>query len=77
MVVKEAEAYYRAIFHSFETAWNIRDRHMFNTLIGERSCVEICPEQRSGVAGFDSQPRLGRGMRISISPLSVFPFLLG
>lgn len=34
-VVKEAEVYYRTIYESYEAAWIIRDRHMFNALVGE------------------------------------------
>lgn len=35
VVVKEAEVYYRKIYESYEDAWTIRDRHMFNALVGE------------------------------------------
>jgi erythromycin esterase-like protein len=31
-LVKNAEAYYRAMFHSNEESWNARDTHMFETL---------------------------------------------
>ena len=31
-VVRNAEAYYRAMHHSSEASWNLRDRHMFETL---------------------------------------------
>ena len=35
VVVKEAEEYYRTIYESYEAAWTIRDRYMFNALVGE------------------------------------------
>jgi erythromycin esterase-like protein len=31
-LVKNAEAYYRAMFHGSEDSWNLRDTHMFETL---------------------------------------------
>ncbi|MFC7537932.1 erythromycin esterase family protein [Sphingomonas sp. GCM10030256] len=31
-LVKNAEAYYRAMFHGSEESWNLRDTHMFETL---------------------------------------------
>lgn len=31
-IVREAERYYRAIYHGAAASWNLRDRHMFNTL---------------------------------------------
>ena len=31
-VVRNAEAYYRAMYQSSEASWNLRDRHMFETL---------------------------------------------
>jgi erythromycin esterase-like protein len=31
-LVKNAEAYYRAMFHGAEDSWNLRDTHMFKTL---------------------------------------------
>jgi erythromycin esterase-like protein len=36
LVVKDAEAYYRAMFKGGDvSAWNIRDRHMFDVIVGE------------------------------------------
>ena len=31
-IVREAERYYRAIYQGAAASWNLRDRHMFNTL---------------------------------------------
>jgi erythromycin esterase-like protein len=31
-IVREAERYYRAIYRGSAASWNLRDRHMFNTL---------------------------------------------
>jgi erythromycin esterase-like protein len=31
-LVKDAEAYYRAMYRGSEASWNLRDRHMFETL---------------------------------------------
>jgi erythromycin esterase-like protein len=31
-LVKDAEAYYRAMYQGAEESWNVRDRHMFDTL---------------------------------------------
>lgn len=32
LLVKDAEAYYRAMYHGSAESWNLRDRHMFDTL---------------------------------------------
>ena len=32
-LVKNAEAYYRAMYHGSEESWNLRDTHMFETLV--------------------------------------------
>ncbi|GAQ78059.1 hypothetical protein KFL_000070290 [Klebsormidium nitens] len=43
VVVKDAEAYYRTIYESYEAAWIIRDRHMFNALVAlKEHCEELC-----------------------------------
>jgi hypothetical protein len=35
LVVKDAEAYFRAMFRGGDvSAWNIRDRHMFDVIVG-------------------------------------------
>ncbi|GAQ78060.1 hypothetical protein KFL_000070300 [Klebsormidium nitens] len=43
IVVKEAEEYYRTIYESYESAWIIRDRHMFNALVAlKEHCEAMC-----------------------------------
>lgn len=37
-VVQDSEAYYRTLYESYDGAWNVRDRHMFNALVGESQC---------------------------------------
>ena len=40
IVVKNAERYYRTMFHGEVSSWNLRDRHMMDTLIGLVSHLE-------------------------------------
>ncbi|GAQ80535.1 hypothetical protein KFL_000560250 [Klebsormidium nitens] len=43
VVVKDAEVYYRNIYESYEDAWTIRDRHMFNSLEAlKEHCEALC-----------------------------------
>ncbi|HKX61580.1 MAG TPA: erythromycin esterase family protein, partial [Verrucomicrobiae bacterium] len=40
LVVKNAERYYRTMFHGEVSSWNLRDRHMMDTLISLASHLE-------------------------------------
>jgi protein-L-isoaspartate(D-aspartate) O-methyltransferase len=51
-VVAEAEQYYRAIYYGDAEAWNLRDRHMFETL--ERVMAHRGPESKAVVWAHNS-----------------------
>jgi erythromycin esterase-like protein len=62
-VVADAERYYRAMYYISATSWNLRDRHMFDTL---RSLLAFYgPESRGIVWAHNSHVGDARGTEMS------------
>ncbi len=49
-VVRDAEAYYRHMFHGRVSTWNLRDRHMVDTLVDLAAHLDRVGSQRVGRA---------------------------
>ncbi|KAI1640847.1 putative erythromycin esterase [Biscogniauxia mediterranea] len=56
-VVRDAEEYYRAIFHGDRTSWNLRDTHMFNALT---RLLELRPGSKAVIWAHNSHVGDGR-----------------
>ncbi len=76
-VIKSAEGYYRAMFHGDMNAWNLRDRHMFDTLLaldrhlgGAQRGTKIVVWAHNSHLGDARATEMGRAGEINVGQLA-------